>query len=122
MEETRQPDIPIEAISDPSVPGPKFLPREEFEKSRREFEKSNQWIKYMLIAVLLVCFIAVVAFLFDAWRFHATTVREFAATLREMEDELRDSQLSRVNARMDRIEKALLEEPIDSAGPPDEPE
>lgn len=122
MEETRQPDIPIEAISDSLARGPRLVSEKEFEKSKREFEKSNRWITYLLVAVLLVCFLAIITFMIDAWRFHATTVREFAATLREMEDELRDSQLSRVNARMDRIEKALLEEPIDSAGSPDKPE
>lgn len=113
MEETRLPDIPIEDISDPSVPPPRFLSREEFEKSTRKLERSTRWITYMLIAVLLVCFFAVVAFLLDAWRFHATTVRELSATMQEVEDELRDSQLSRVNARIDRIERALLEEPIE---------
>jgi hypothetical protein len=120
MEGTRQPDIPIETISDPSARNPRLVSQEDFEKSKRELEKSNRWIISLLIAVLLVCFLAVVAFLVDAWRFHATAVREFTATLQEAENELLDLRLSRVNTRLDAIEKTLNEEPTDSAGSPDE--
>jgi len=122
MKETRLPDIRLEDISDPAEQHGVQLAvtRGEFDKSKLEFEKSKRLISSLLVAVLLVCFIAFIVFIVDAWRFHATTVREFAATLGEMEDELRDSQMSRINARMDRIEKALLEVPIDLADPLDQ--
>ncbi|MCK5247433.1 hypothetical protein KAR02_11065 [Candidatus Bipolaricaulota bacterium] len=119
MNGIRPPDISLEEISRPEESTVRLVSKDEFDESKKRLEKSNRWITGLLIAVLLVCFLAVIALLIDAWYFHATTVREFAATLREMEDELRDSQLSSVNARMDRIEKALLEEKLDLTGLPD---
>jgi len=105
--ETRPPDVLVSEMFDGSR-GLNLLARqEELERVTRRLEKTNRWILYFLVGALLICFLAFVTLVIDAWQFHASILRDFTVALRETDAELMDSRFSSIDTRLEWIEKTL---------------
>lgn len=56
-------------------------------KQGKELERQSKllnWTFGFIIAILIVCFIAFITFLLDAWRFHQESYLEFTKTLEQV--------------------------------------
>lgn len=60
-------------------------------KQGKELERQGQiinWTFGFIVAILIVCFVAFVTFLLDAWRFHQESYTEFTKILEQVNGRL----------------------------------
>lgn len=111
MTEIPKPDIPIEEISRPEKAPPKLVSHEEFERHRRILN----WTFGFVVVAFIVIFIGFLTFLYDAIRFHGGTAKEYARVIEELSNERHEHRLTQIVNRLDRIENAIITQPIDSS-------
>ena len=82
---------PIISVDPSARPNAHLITEEQFnalknktdshEKRIDSHKRLLDWTFGFIVAILVVCFIAVVGFLLDAWRFHAEQYKNYSATL-----------------------------------------
>lgn len=111
MTEIPKPDIPIEEIPGRREAGPKLVSQEEFEKHQRILSLTY----YFVVAAFIIIFIGFLTFLYDAFRFHGVTAKDYARIIEELSNASHEHRLTEIVNRLDRIENAIITQPIDSS-------
>jgi len=88
---TQKPDFPI-----PAAPrGEEYVTLENFNRMGKDIAfqgKILNWTFGFLVAVLVVCVVAFITFLLDAWRFHSTTYDEYRNVLQEVKTYMQETK------------------------------
>ncbi len=91
---TQPPDIQIPQATSP-LNNVAIVPvnQEDFDNYKAKQKKITNWTFALITAAFLVCLIAVIGFLLDAWRFHSQTLEQYKQVILQnsKERENRDS-------------------------------
>ena len=109
MTKIPKPDIPL-IFRPGEAPGP-LVSHQEFEQHRRILNLTY----YFVVAAFIIVFMGFLTFLYDAFRFHGGTAKEYARTIEELTNENRELRLTEIVKRLDRIENAIITHPIDTS-------
>lgn len=97
---------PVVSVADDTTNGDVqhvFISKKEYDRLVGRTTRMEWWA----MGVVLVCFIAFVGFMVDAYRFHATTLDGFQRTLVELQSERAikiETLLGDLSARIDSLE------------------
>lgn len=69
--------------------------------------KILNWTFVFMGAILVVCVVAFITFLLDAWRFHAESYKQFTDTSILLEKESRDLREAQLNLKIDALQKEI---------------
>jgi len=105
----QQPDLPLPPPSENKL---ELTPvsKEQFYEHVEKFNNQKRILDItfsIVVAIVVVLFIAFLTFILDAYKFHSETVKEYRMTIEKLKNENNDLKIKELNNKIDKLQQDI---------------